>query len=196
MNIDISVDIRDATRRLRGVEDQIPFASARAATTLAKTVQATETKALPDIFDKPTPFTMKAFGVKAARKTDLTAEVFAKDRQAAYLMPSEAGTPQYLGRGRKIRTPVDIGLNQYGNIPRRKIASLANKDGYFLGVIHGINALWKRKGRGHVELMVAFTNPVPIKTRLHFHRRAELVVAANVRKVFGEALASAVETRK
>lgn len=196
MRIDISVDVANATARLRGIQDQIPFATARAATTLAKQVKEQETEALPSIFDRPTPFTMKAFGITSATKSSLTAEVFAKDRQAKYLAPSQFGTPQFLGKGKKIRVPEDVALNQYGNIPRNKIRSLLGKKGYFLGVIHGQNGLWKRNGRGHVKLMIAFDNPVPVKTRLDFFGRARKVVSANVRKVFDDALADAVRTRK
>lgn len=196
MKISIGVDLVSATKGINAVTKQIPFATALAVTSLAKQVQGTETAALPSVFDRPTPFTKHAFGMTAARKGNPQAEVFAKMRQAAYLEPSEDQGFQVLGAGRKIRTPVDIKLNQYGDITKGKIVKLAAKSGYFVGVVKGVNALWQRLPKGKLRLLVAFTRPVEVKTNLDFQDRARKTVEANFTAVFRDALRKALETSR
>src|SRR5471032_1598521 len=92
MDISIRSNLQDVSRSLSAfAQKQLPFAGALATTALAKRVQAKETKAFTRVFDRPTPFTMKAIGVKPARKTDLIATVFVKDIAASYLAPYEFG---------------------------------------------------------------------------------------------------------
>ena len=49
------------------VERQIPFAAAKALTATAQDVQAELTAELPVVLDRPTPFTLNAFGIQTAR---------------------------------------------------------------------------------------------------------------------------------
>lgn len=196
VRINVSVDVSRAVKGLDFATKQVPFATARALTALARTVQQAETTALPQVFDRPTPFTMRAFGITAASKTTLTAEVFAKARQAAYLQPSEVQGPQFLGAGKRIRTPIGIGLNTYGNIPRRKIAQLIARKKAFLGVIKGVNGLWLRLPKGKLQLLVDFTEPVDVKSHLGFQDRAAKVIAANFDKTFHAALRDALATAR
>lgn len=204
MNIDISLDVKRATRNLGDAAKQVPFAAALAATHLAKLVQLGETEALPGVFDRPTPFTMRAFGVSTASKSSPQAEVFAKTIQAKYLEPSETGGLQVLGKGRAIRKPVDIRTNAYGNIPKGAIArrvpagklSTKGKRGFFIGVVNGVNALWQRQPGHHLKLLIAFSKPQQVSTRLDFQQRARAVVKANFAEVFGAALRRALKTAR
>ncbi|HET6606732.1 MAG TPA: hypothetical protein VFG62_08695 [Rhodopila sp.] len=196
MKLDISVDVKRVTANMDFAARQIPFAAAQAATGLARLVQAEERAALSTVFDHPTKFTLNAFSVKGATKSNLVAEVFAKDKQAAYLEPSEVQGLQVLGAGTRIRTPVDIKKNASGDIPRGTIARLAGKKGFFVGAVKGIFGLWQRVSRGKVKLLVAFTRPVPVKTHLDFQKRAALVVDTNFSAIFSAALRKALRTAK
>lgn len=225
MNLDIRLDDKAVTAGLDFAAKQFPFAIAQSLTRLAQNVQLAETKALPTVFDRPTPFTMRAFGITAARKDSPQAEIFAKARQAHYLEPSEDQGLQVLGNGRKIRTPVDIGLNQYGDIPKGKIASLIppgklstpGPRGFFIGTVKGISGLWQRPdygnrragGRGTkgahsktlpfrttLKLLIAFTRPVEVKSHLGFQDRARALVRRTFETVFHEELRKALETAK
>lgn len=210
MQINLSVDTAGLSRRLGVASKQIQFGSVLAATKLAQLVQQAETDALPGVLDRPTPFTMKAFGVTAARKSNPQAEVFAKQAQAKYLMPSEVGGEQVLGAGRKIRTPVDLKTNAYGNLPKGAIARKLNggqsspgKRGFFLGVVKGINGLWqrvpgnRRKGSPPgLKLLIAFTRPVDVKAHLGFQARARKVVGDNAGKVLADMIAKALGSAK
>ncbi len=212
VTISIRADVKGLQRQLdRLANSQLPFATALALTALAKRVAASETAALSTVFENPTAFTKRAFGVLPARKATLTAVVFAKDIQAAYLAPSEQGTPQYLGKGRRIRTPVNINTNVSGNIPKGSIQRLLARPGVFLGTINGVNGLWQRVGspkragrrtrriagneRPHkLRLLVAFTRPKPISTRLEYHQRARAVIAAGFDEEFSVAMRRALAT--
>lgn len=204
MQIDISLDVKQATRGLGSAARQVPFAAALATTHLAKMVQLSETEALPSVFDRPTPFTMRAFGVSTASKSSPQAEVFAKTIQARYLEPSETGGLQILGKGRAIRKPVDIRTNAYGNIPKGAIArrvpagqlSTKGKRGFFIGKVHGVNGLWQRQPGHKLKLLIAFSRPQPVSTHLEFQRRARAVVKANFAEVFGAALRRALKTAR
>jgi hypothetical protein len=191
---------------------QVPFATAQALTAVARKVQAAEQKAIEETFDNPNPFTRNAVGIKPARKNNLTATVFVKDIQAGYLAPSVFNEPQSLGKGKKIRTPVDIALNASHDIPKGKIKALMARPDVFMGVVHGVNGLWqrvsppkqgKRHGRGaaplrpgqKLRLLVAFTRPVHVKTKLRYFEKVNEVVAqsfnAEMEAAFKKALATA-----
>ena len=123
-------NIKEFTRKLDDFSlRQVPFATAMALTAVAKKVHAAETAALSSVLKKrPTPFTKNAFGVLPARKSTLTAVVYAKAIQGKYLAPSEFGGPQIIRRVALLK-PEDIKLNAYGNIPYKKLQQLkARKD--------------------------------------------------------------------
>lgn len=196
MKLDISVDIKRAAGAVDFASKQIPFAAAQAATGLARLVQAEERAALSKVFKNPTAFTLNSFAVKAATKSNPVAEVFAKDRQAAYLAPSETQGLQVLGAGVRVRTPVDIKTNASGDIPRGMVARLRTQKSYFTGAVNGVFGLWQRVSRGKLKLLVAFTKPVEVKTHLDFQKRAALVVDLNFSAVFSAALKKALRTAK
>lgn len=217
MELDISVDAAALAKRMGIAAKQIEYSSVLAATQLARLVQAKETLALPNVLDRPTPFTMNAFGMKGATKASPQAEVFAKQTQAKYLAPSEFGGEQVLGNSRKIRTPVDAKLNAYGNLPKGFISrrtagamSTPGPRGFFIGAVHGVYGLWQRvpggvKGSGKrvgdrfpntVKLLIAFTKPVTVKAHLGFDDRARQVVEENYEAIFGDAIARALATAR
>lgn len=145
---------------MAGLDDlakkQIPFATARALTAVAKNVQAAQTDAISDVFDRPTLFTQRSVGVKAAKKADLTATVFVKDIAAKYLEPFELGGKHHLPaskRGGTLLNPKAIPLNQYGNLPKGKLRRLMGKPDVFVGTVafksgQTISGIWQRPPAG------------------------------------------------
>ncbi|TAM50216.1 MAG: hypothetical protein EPN57_20565 [Paraburkholderia sp.] len=152
-SISVRADFQAAARGLNALEKkQLPFATATALTSLAKLAQAAEKKALPQIFDRPTPFTINSIGVKGARKASLVAIVFVKDIAAAYLAPFEFGGPHKLiGSGRTWLNPKNMALlNQYGNFDKSALKRLAAKPDVFIGSVtfrksgQTVSGLWQR----------------------------------------------------
>jgi hypothetical protein len=152
--IDLSRPMKDLRKGLNDLQrQQVPFATALALTRIAQNVAAAETAALPEVFDSPTPFTKKAFSIKAATKRAPTATVFARDAQAKYLLPHDKGGVQVLGTKRGILNPKGVRLNSYGNIPKGKLASLKADKAVFFGPVTfkssgTINGVWRRSDRG------------------------------------------------
>lgn len=183
---------------------QVPFAAAQALTELAHMVAAAERAALSQVLDRPTPFTLASIGVQGARKDRLYAVVFVKDIAAAYLAPYEFGGLNKLN-SRALIEPVNVTLNQYGNLPRRKLAQLKAKKGVFVGKVKTkageVDGVWQRvppkKGApGHLKLLLRFADAHQVKQHLNYRERARRIVAANFNRVFGRALGRAMATAR
>lgn len=158
----LSLDVQANLKPLmKGLDDlakkQIPFATARALTAVAKKVQAAEKEALTEVFDRPTLFTQRSIGVKAAKKADLTATVYVKDVAAQYLEPFEVGGQHHLPpskRGGTLLNPKNIQLNQYGNLPKGKLRRLMGRPDVFVGTINfrsgqTMSGIWQRPERDY-----------------------------------------------
>jgi hypothetical protein len=185
----IEINVRADTKKLeRSLNDlaykQLPFATAQALTAVGRLVQGNEKAALPSIFDKPTPFTSNSIGLIPARKDNPVATVFVKDIAAAYLAPYEfGGRNKGVGRHDTFLRPANIRLNQYGNLPRSKLAQLKAKANVFVGKIKGkdgqeIDGVWQRvkasKGKpASVKLLIKFEDPHPARQHLDYRKRAE-----------------------
>lgn len=161
MSFDFQISIADDIDRLRKSltaleRDQLPFATAKALTALAKTAQAAEKEAMPEVFDRPTPFTVNSVAVKSARKSDLEARVFIKDVAAAYLAPFEfGGNHTMIGAGKTWLNPKDRTLlNQYGNLPRNLMRRLTANPNVFVGSVtfrksgETVSGIWERPKTG------------------------------------------------
>ncbi len=214
--VNIRGDIRDLAKALTDLERrQLPFAMAQTVNGVAHAVQGAETKQLSQTFDTPTPFTLKAFAVKGATKASLTATVFAKDAQAAYLQPYDQGGLQVLGRKRGILTPIGVRLNKYGNIPRGQIAALKGKPGVFVGAVKfggkTINGVWQRlppakgsrRGRrgahvakGPLKLLVEFTDPKAVTKRFPFETVAKTTAAKAIGPAWDTAITAALASAR
>ncbi|MDR5815804.1 hypothetical protein QCE62_19645 [Caballeronia sp. LZ033] len=224
IRISVQADLAALTRRLNDFErKQLPFASAQALTAVAKRVQAAEKAALPQVFDRPTPFTVNSIGVKAAKKNTQEALVFVKDIAAAYLAPYEfGGTHKLIGSGKTWLNPKDMALlNQYGNFSRAALKRLEGRPDIFVGSIktksgESIGGVWqrptevkavKRSGKrgvalrgvnktGHLKLLIRFGDAQPVRQHLDFGARARNVVAATYRAEFAIAFAKALATAR
>jgi hypothetical protein len=116
-------------------QEQMPYATARALTDMAKLGQAVITRDIPQLFGQggpPKPFTIASVVAKSATKDNLAAMVFIKDKQAAYLALEETGgTRQPKGRALLLPGSERAELHDvHGNIPEgllRKLRSAARK---------------------------------------------------------------------
>jgi hypothetical protein len=222
--IDVSADLKALTKSLSLLEQQqLPFAIAQALTSVARIAQAEEKAAMPEVFDRPTPFTVNSVAVKSARKSDLEARVFIKDIAAAYLEPYEfGGNHKLIGRGKTWLNPKDRTLlNQYGNLSRTALQRLEARPDVFVGSIktksgEQIGGVWqrpqnakviKRAGKrgvavrganttGHLRLLIRFGDATPVRRHLEFGERAFEAVDANFAREFDKAMAKALATAK
>jgi ribosomal protein L19E len=223
--ISIKIDARQLQRQLTNIaQRQVPFAISQAINAIAAKVVTEETAALTSTFDQPRAFTTKAFtqgssfGGQFASKRNPIAVIVAKPIQEAYLAPSEFDEPQSLGQGKRIRTPVNIRTGTGGNISKNEIRKLMAQPDVFIGVVRGINGIWRRpatgkrragargtkgKHRGTVggkrttlQLLVAFTRPVNVKTDLKYFERAEQIVTKSWNVEFDRAIRRALATAR
>lgn len=219
MDISVQTNLRQIQRQFGAfAEKQIPFATAMALTGIGKRVQVDEKKQFSHVLDRPTPFTLNAVSVRAARKSDLRAVVYVKDKAAGYLAPYESGDVQKVN-GRAVLNPKASSVNQYGNLPRNLIARLKGRSDVFIGPIKTkggevINGVWQRPymrggtgkvrgnsklGRGFntsgaLKLLVRFTDPQPTTKRLGYRTTAKASIDRHFKAEFTLALSRAMAT--
>jgi hypothetical protein len=225
--INIRSDLKQLERQLSDLAyKQLPFASAQAMTGLAKMAAKAEQENMGKVLDQPTPFTIKSVVVKPATKADQEAELYVKDIAAAYLDPYEfGGRNKGVGSRDAFFRPANIDLNQYGNLPKAKIAQLKARSDVFIGTVKAkngevINGIWQRvakqaivtrpAGKGtkktvtrrglnatnHLRLLVRFEDPHPVRQHLGWFDIARRVVNANLDRVMGQALAKAMASAR
>lgn len=102
ITINFAVNTRDVEAALNGVSRQVPFALARALTSVARSSVGDIQAEMKKTFRNPTPYTLKAFYAKPATTKDLTAWVGTRDGSgkgtpaANYLAPNIVGGPRRL----------------------------------------------------------------------------------------------------
>lgn len=80
IKISVKHNIADTIRMLdERVRKQVPFATARALTRTAKKAERRVHNEMRQVFDRPTPWTLKTIRTKPATKRDLQAMVYLKD---------------------------------------------------------------------------------------------------------------------
>lgn len=195
---------------------QVPFAMSLALNTLAKGVAADQVKLIDQTFDTPTPFTERAYRIQVATKASQIAVVAAKDIQAQYLEPYVVGGRRALGTKRGMLAPRGVGLNQYGNLTKGKLASLKGKRGVFIGPIKTkagkvINGVWQRpvaakrprgarasgaQPRAGLKLLIQFEDTAQVPKRLPFEQRARDYLDRHAAQAFTDALRRALDTAR
>jgi hypothetical protein len=188
---------------------QLPFAAARALTTVARDAGDDFTRSLPQKLDRPTPFTRKAIGIVSARKNNLRAVVLIKDRQASYLRYQEEGGRRDPKR-KALAMPVGMRLNQYGNMANKAIARLVGQPNVFVGTVNGVGGIWRRPPRGTrrdgtygtvgadkgLKLLAAFRPHATYMPRLGFGETVGLSVKQHFSRRMREALVQALKTAR
>lgn len=91
-SIRVQVNSSGTERMLNDLQRRkIPTATAIALTRTAKELQRILEREVDQVFDRPVAFTKRAFAIKPATRSNLEAVVFAKKRQAEYLLPQITG---------------------------------------------------------------------------------------------------------
>tara|TARA_R110002012_G_scaffold138388_1_gene293595 strand:- start:39 stop:659 length:621 start_codon:yes stop_codon:yes gene_type:complete len=200
-------DIKPITKHLNKLhKKQIPFAAAQAINNTLFDVMKAQKAQLPKKLDRPTPFTMKAFKVNKAKKTELVGDIHVTPERYKYLKYAiEGGT-----RTGNIGVPTrHAKLNKYGNIPQRRKGLIKNKN-QFIGKFNNISGVYER---GHyskkgsfttqgksastaLKLVVAFEKSVTYKKQFPFYKIAEGVARKKFQRNFKQALTRAIRTAK
>lgn len=88
----ITLEIEDtATPYLASLQKQLPYIAATTLNNVAFDVQKRQRERMAKVFDRPTPLVTRAWAVKKAKKTHLTAEVGATERRQRVLQTHERG---------------------------------------------------------------------------------------------------------
>lgn len=136
------------------------------------------------------------------------------------------GGNRSLGTKRGMLAPRAVGLNQYGNLSKGKLASLKSKPGVFIGPVtlkngRTINGVWQRgktkrgeryKGGGEygtrgklnkiggarttLKLLIQFEDTTPVRKRLPFEKVARMYIQRNATAAFDAALRRALQTSR
>jgi hypothetical protein len=195
LSVSVRTNIDAVNKSLSDVlKTQMPFAIAKALTATAKDTQAQLVAALPRQLDKPTPFTLRAFGVRPATKRSHKAVVYVKPDQWKYLRYQFDGGVRTPDK-RALIVPQKLRLNKYGNMPRGAIKRLLAKQGYFSGTINGVPGIYQRKGKV-TQLVAAYADKVAYKKRYPFQEIGQRAVAKTFGKNFEAALQQALSTRR
>jgi len=185
-------DLKPITKHLKRMQKkQIPFASAMAINDTLKQVVKAEQIQITKRLDRPTPFTVKAFKIKWAKKHALHGEVQIKPIQWKYLKYQiEGGT-----RTGKIGVPTsNAKLNKYGNIPGRRKGLIRTKKQYM-----NDRGVWERSGgkrNPKTKLIVAFASSVTYRKRFPFQKIADGVARSQFKKNFRRSIKRAIATAK
>jgi hypothetical protein len=169
-------------------KSQIPYATALALNDVARRVIAAEAEQISQDFPTATAFTKRGFGMLPATKYQPFVTVFVKELQNNYLEPYVDGGSSVPTEGGAMLVPKGIKVNQFGNIPYKKIDNLKNTENVFIGSIktksgQRIGGVFERlKGKvrkdgsaRRIKILVRFTDPWTLKQHFGFEERANQV---------------------
>ncbi|MCA3249606.1 MAG: hypothetical protein INF41_04205 [Rhodospirillaceae bacterium] len=200
MQLKFTSNVDQLQKRLNLIAtSQLPFVVSKALNATAVMAKAAVQKHFQDVLDRPTPFTQNAVTIRYATKSNLTAFVLVKDKQAAYLKRQEAGgvrTPTNTsGSGQKsylMPLKANIDLNQYGNLPRNITKSLKGRKDVFAGTVNGHGGFFQRLPDGKLKMLIAFETNSTYKPVLGFKETVNKVAESTLNRNFKEAWATAL----
>lgn len=197
LGLSVQTNIDQVTKGLNKIQrKQIPFALSNALNRTVYSIVQEEKKAANEQFDRPVPFTLRAFRYNKATKRTLKAEVYINKIQREYLAKQIRGGLQ---EQPVIPTPVNLRVNKYGNIPglkNGKIRKLLARPDTFRAIIRGVDGVWQRQKRGGLKLLIAINRQIRYRPRFTFYKTAERHARKEFGKEFDKALAYALRTAK
>lgn len=221
----LTIDVKfqgldEVKRQIAAAEKQAHFAAAVALTRTAQAIQKAEEAEVSRVFDRPTAFTRKAFGIKRADKVNLTAEVFVKDKQADYLKPEILGGTRRQkayerrgfggqsgywvpGAGLKLTASGNMSLAQVkalGEALNRRgkfgrVVFLPARDGKAAGLYGAKDGRGKRARGRLVPLLLQASTP-SYQPRFRFYEVGIKIANAEFRRQFDRAFAEAMRTAR
>lgn len=195
INITVSSNIAETIKRLQAQAKQVPFAIAKSLTDVARQAAVDVKAELPQVLDKPTPFTVSAVRWKGATKSRPESVVYIAPIAAKYLAPLIEGGTSRPTKGKALVLAGADRLNQYGNIPRTRIKTLLRQRNTFAGTIKGIGGIWKRVD-GRLELLIRFESEQTKRKQLDFPGIVRRSVERNFGRLFEKNLADALRTAR
>lgn len=191
----IKVDKAALARAFKTAEKQVDFALAKSMTKTVQDARQDLMAALPKVFDRPVPFTLRGIGYTPASKATLTATVFIREAQAKYLDIQVKGGIEHPKR-RALLSPRAVPLNQYGNLPRNKVKQLLARRNVFSGTVRGIAGIWQRVGMTKVKLLIAYKTERQVKPHFDFYGIGRKSIEKNFEPNFQQALRQALATAR
>lgn len=192
--INIQVDgIEALQRQLSRMPTVLNKALAAGINRTARAIEQHELVALERDIDRPTRFTMNAVRVSEARpKPNPSAVIYVQPLQARYLRYAIEG-----GRLPTILTPVNIKLNQYGNIlgKRGGLEGIAEKGvRRFVATINGVIGVWERYGKdgSKIKLLVMVKRDQVRRERWDFYGIGQRVAEQRLRSDVAAAIEAAL----
>lgn len=205
------------------VARQMPYALARALNDAAAAVIEAERAEMASVFEGgATPFTLNAFFIRRADKSNPVAEVISKDRQSTYLpMQAEGGVDRPVNLA--LLMPVKAGVNRYGNLPYRSVQRHLARPAVFAThagaaktrhLVPGIYERPARVGKGRrrigvaaadggdepeappLKLLVKFKSDQPVTPRFAFESVARDAALKSMPAAFARRLAEALATAR
>lgn len=194
ITISVQHNIDGVMRQLQAQQRQVVYATAVALTRTAQDGARDVEKQLPEVLDRPKPFTVKSIAWKSANKATLTSSVYIRPAAAAYLAPLIVGG-KVKPKKRALLEPGTIKLDQYGNIPRNAITRLRARKDVFSGQVRGIPGLWQRTKQG-VKLLVRYEPELQKRKQFPFADMVQRSVERNWRRNFERELAKALASAR
>lgn len=201
---------------------QLPFAISQALNSTGFDIRASLNNATRQYFDRPTPFTQRAFIVQKGSKRNLQVTVLANKRQNLYLRTQVMGGPRkQKGFEKKFllnlignqSVPSDtqlvprkfVRLNAQGNVSLATIKRIqqgmgnSNEDKFFGGIPEGSNlpfGIYQRSKGKLLPYFVATRGPAMYKPRFPMQRIGDEVTQDKFGQYLRSALNRAVTTAR
>lgn len=196
MDIDFSDNIREVERGLSDfARREVPFATSKAINAVALAAREESGDVMRRSLDRPTRFTQRAFAVRRSSKRNLTASVFAKDRQAAYLTFAESGGTRRPKRT-AIRVPSKARRNRYGNMSRKATDRAYATGRAFSGVPRGggrPGGIYLRSQNSkRLSLLVTYARSLRYSPSMMMRKALNDLIHAELPRHFERELAAAI----
>ncbi|MCK7461182.1 MAG: hypothetical protein MZU84_03495 [Sphingobacterium sp.] len=182
-------------RQFAQVPERLNRAAAAGINRTARAIEQHELNAMETSIDRPTPFSLNSIQIYEAKPNSRKAPAaLLKIRpiQARYLVHTIKGA-----RLPKILEPINIRLNQYGNIlgKAKGLKGIAAKGKTrFVATINGQTGVWERR-RDNLRLLVRVARNVERKPRWDFYGVAERVARDRLTRDISAAITAELRAR-
>ncbi len=137
------LDAKSPPQYLSRAEKQVPYATSVALNKTAQAVREALRKKMPEVFDRPTPYTQRSLWIRRATKQELSAEVALKDFAGKGIAASRYLWPQVHG-GQRSQKRFEKSLSQVG------------PDGYYIPAGGAEYDAYGNISRGQIVRMMSF----------------------------------------
>ena len=186
VTVGANVNMKVVMRQINDLQkNRIPSAIAKGLNLTGEDINKRLARTMSNYIDRPTPFTLRAFGLTFATKRTERARVFIKDIQAKYLIwQIEGGVRSARGSGTGVPVRGVRKLNEYGNIPGRRSGLVKGKR-QFIARMGGRTGVWERTGGKKnpvTRLLIGFHKRVTYRPRWPYYKLVKEIYKARVAK--------------